>query len=80
MSVAVRVSTADKRSCWRDGTGTLSADGRRLAVNASGSACVWLGEGTVTGDGRALTIEWACKKPDGSYCGWPDWTRKPAAM
>ena len=79
--LAVSFSTDDMSCCWSVGVGVVSADGRSLAVNASsgtaGAApCVRLGAGVVTGNLPGALIEWTCTKPDGSYCGWPDWVRQ----
>lgn len=84
----VSFNTEDKSCCWSNGVGTISADGRHLTVNASSSSiaqegvgaddvpCVRFGVGVVSGNMPTPTIAWACTKPDGSYCGWPDWAKQ----
>jgi hypothetical protein len=69
--------------CWTTASGTVTADGRGLMLNATGPACVRYGVGRVEGDApHALTVVWQCYKdhppsdPNTQRCSWPDWEQQ----
>jgi hypothetical protein len=77
--VAISFTTPCKPCCFKEGVGTVSADGRTLTVNASSSRCVRLATGVVKGTPPELSIVWSAHKPDGSFAGWRNWVKQDEA-
>lgn len=71
----IAFSTPCKPCCFKAGNGTISADGRHIAVAASGAKCVRLATGLIYQGADVMTIKWTARSPDGTVREWKDWVK-----
>ena len=67
--------TTCKPCCFKSGFGTVSADGRHFAVNASSPHCVRLAAGAVYEGATNMYIRWTAHSLDGKPASWQQWTK-----
>ena len=79
-NTAVRFATSCTPCCFKAGNGTVSADGRQVAVTASGVGCERLATGRVYEGTDHVTIKWTARSPDGTTRVWKDWVKPRTAV